>query len=1007
MAEKNPFWKTFAATLKMRGPAKTLAGLALAGGGYLLAALVRAGKRAADFRQPALPGCDPAPGQDLPALPPPGVPDPKLRKIVRKAPSPFVRSLDAALRTSSDWTRSPHPIWMWLSGGGLKGFLGARRFWAGLVRHVFDGFGRVGWTFMTIVVVPLEFATRRAAQMSTAFSDFRRMRDYHLTHPGEPPQLYLPHRLVRRRIILHAVLPPVVAGVTLLIEMIVLDLLFGIPTPLYWVDAFVSLGAIFAPILTYQWCCELPPKPLLPHVWPAERERILWSSRTTPFAAALTIPSLGQAAPGSLGNCLLYTLFGPAAGQNTCSQTPLASLNSGPAAGVLAAIPASLATVGTLVSSLAIFLLTLVYTYHIVQAMHTAAHTGDWTHEGVNAAWAPVRGATAAAMMAAPGGISILASFVLFAATTGSAVGDTAAARVANSLALPSTATVVSPALQSVVDGALYSLVCEHVLDNFVDPNGTVSAVSPQPDNIGGIGFSNVPGVGNYGPNVCGDWTPPFNQAQASSQGSITAFSTLVQAGGPLDQIAAAIARNVNGCGSVVLGTGLSPCAAAGTPANRAVFGQGGGLQNPAGGFQGSLTEITQQYVQSIVSQTASATSGTSVAGPGSLVSSEGWASLGVIYRFMGNEEAQWSKVKMALPENVAPGGFANMSTVGEDEIQSLQQAFSLTQNYINSWGFVGTTSAGQAYPFWAAVPMSESPAAQTSQIVASLSSVVTPSGQTVSLPNYMENLSEDPLSKLQNVVESADTALATVQAVVKPVQFFAAISATISKIGLPLPPALGMAAASGGDVAKSAASFFDPLSLVFIVLTFIVGVYLPLVPMIYIAFYLLFWVLDVSILALFSPFWALAAGIPQGDGFLGQHGREGLLRLTDVVIRPLLLVGMFVFSLAFYFLSTNLLVFLTSETLGAEPSIPSAGMWFSLAGMIGGYLAYTLVMWRTIHFSFEILHTGPYWAMRVLGIDGTPGREGREHEGIKEAGSWIMQNARTAMAGFKFDSKK
>ena len=1003
MAKKTPFRKTFTAKWKTLGPVKTLAGLALASGGYLLAALVRAGKRAVDFRQPALPGCDPAPGQDLPALPPPGVPDPKLRKMVRKAPSPFARSLDAALRTSSDWTRLPHPIWMGLSGGGLKGFWGARRFWAGLVRHVFDGFGRVGWTVMTIAVVPLEFATRRAAQMSTAFADFRRMRDYHLAHPGEPSQFYLPHRLVRRRIILHAVLPPVVAGVTLLIEMIVLDLRFGIPTPLYWVDAFVSLGAIFVPIFVYQWCCELPPKPLPPLVWPAERERILWSSRTTPFAAALTIPSLGQAAPGSLGNCLLYTLFGPAAGSNTCSQTPLASLNSGPAASILAAIPASLATVGTLISSLAIFLLTLVYTYHIVQAMHTAAHTGDWTHEGVNAAWAPVRGATAAAMTAAPGGISILASFVLFAATTGRAVGDTAAARVANSLALPATATVVSPALQSVVDGALYSLVCEHVLDNFVNPNGTVSAVSPQPDNIGGIGFSNVPGVGNYGPNVCGDWTPPFNQAQASSQGSITAFSTLVQAGGPLDQIADAIARNANGCGSVVMGTGLSPCAAAGTPANRAVFGQGGGLQNPAGGFQGSLTQITQQYVQSIVSQTASATSGTSVAGPGSLVSSEGWPSLGVIYRFMGNEEAQWSKVKMALPENVAPGGFANMSTVGEDEVQSLQQAFSLTQNYVNSWGFVGTTSAGQAYPFWAAVPMSESPAAQTSQVVASLSSVVTPSGQTVSLPNYMENLSEDPLSKLQNVVESADTALAGMQSVVKPVQFLA----TISKIGLPLPPALSMAAGAGGDVAKVAASVLDPLSLVFIVLTFVVGVYLPLVPMIYIAFYLLFWVLDVSILALFAPLWALAAGIPQGDGFLGQHGREGLLRLTDVVIRPLLLVGMFVFSLAFYFLSTNLLVFLTSETLGADSSIPSAGMWFSLAGMIGGYLAYTVVMWRTIHFSFEILHTGPYWAMRVLGIDGEKGREGRENEGFKEAGSWITQNTRTALAGFRFDSRK
>lgn len=39
----------------------------------------------------------------------------------------------------------------------------------------------------------------------------------------------------------------------------------------------------------------------------------------------------------------------------------------------------------------------------------------------------------------------------------------------------------------------------------------------------------------------------------------------------------------------------------------------------------------------------------------------------------------------------------------------------------------------------------------------------------------------------------------------------------------------------------------------------------------------------------------------------------------------------------------------------------------------------YTLVLWRVIHFSFEILHTGPYWAMRVLGIDGEKGREERQ----------------------------
>jgi hypothetical protein len=64
-----------------------------------------------------------------------------------------------------------------------------------------------------------------------------------------------------------------------------------------------------------------------------------------------------------------------------------------------------------------------------------------------------------------------------------------------------------------------------------------------------------------------------------------------------------------------------------------------------------------------------------------------------------------------------------------------------------------------------------------------------------------------------------------------------------------------------------------------------------------------------------------------------------------------------------------------------------------------GGYLAYTLVLWRVIHFAFEILHTGPYWAMRVLVIESREGREGRR----METGGWeILNNIRTTVQGFR-----
>lgn len=99
---------------------------------------------------------------------------------------------------------------------------------------------------------------------------------------------------------------------------------------------------------------------------------------------------------------------------------------------------------------------------------------------------------------------------------------------------------------------------------------------------------------------------------------------------------------------------------------------------------------------------------------------------------------------------------------------------------------------------------------------------------------------------------------------------------------------------------------------------------------------------------------WALAVGIPQGEGLIGQHGKEGLSWVTDIALRPVLLVGMFALSLGLYYLTADGLILLVSQTSSQ------------------------------IHFSFEIIHTGPYWAMRVLGIDGGQRREGREGQEIR-----------------------
>ena len=978
---KAQFKVLFRKRWQTEGPAKTLGSLALAVVKVSGKALVQAGKRAFDFRQPALPGLDPASGQDLPALPPP---HPQKGWTTKTAPgpkTPVLSGTEKALGKSTDWRK--HPLWMWVSGGGLKGLLGARRYWATAIRHFIDGLGRVGWTFRFAVVEPLKFATKYAAMMSTAIPDFVRFRDAGLFHRPPTPVIH--------RIFWHGVFPPALGGLVMIMEDLILDRTVGLPTFLYDFSAVTALLAMAVPIFLFSWCLEGLPKHLAGQKWPLEVE-LGKLKNSSPILAGFAIPSFVHSAPGSLASCGLYSLFGAAAGQNTCSSSPLSAFVS--SSTVLQNIPQTLSIVAGLVSILALFLLTITYSYHLVQAMHTAAHTGDWTHQGVNAAWAPVRGASSAAMIAAPGGLSILASFILFVASTGNGLGDTAASKVANMLTAPKPASVIPPNVQTVVDNALYSLVCTHVLDNFTDPKGTIQAMTAQPDNFGGLGFSNVIGIGSYGPNVCGNYE--LSQGSGQTMAQNTAFLSLIRPGGPLDSIASAIADGVNGCGSIIIGTGLSPCAPTGTPSNRSVFEQGGGLTNPAGS-SGQMTQAVTQY-ETALGQMAVATT----ANGGNVltrIQTEGWVSLGMYFSFFGSQARRAAQIAEYLPVPTNGFGGADWSSLAPENTEELQSAFGLTSTYLSSWGFAGSTGTG---PWWAAVPQATSgPGAEQAKI-ASLSTIQDPTtGQSLSIPSYMSSSpGEDPLSRLQNVIESADTALAVGQAATSGLSsriVRGALFAGATALG---GPGAGIAALKGSSaLSRTGKSILNPLTTVMGILTVVVAVYLPLLPMLAILFYSLFWVLEVTILAVFAPLWALAVGIPQGDGFIGQHGKEGLSRVTDIALRPLLLVGMFVISLALYFLASALLIPMTSEVLSGMSSNPSPGIWISVAGVIGGYAAYALILWRVVHFAFETLHTGPFWALRVLGIDGGHRREERHMEqGSRE----ILTNIRTVFGGFR-----
>ncbi|MHB1926442.1 MAG: hypothetical protein ACYCRD_04140 [Leptospirillum sp.] len=137
-----------------------------------------------------------------------------------------------------------------------------------------------------------------------------------------------------------------------------------------------------------------------------------------------------------------------------------------------------------------------------------------------------------------------------------------------------------------------------------------------------------------------------------------------------------------------------------------------------------------------------------------------------------------------------------------------------------------------------------------------------------------------------------------------------------------------------------------------------------------------LFWILEVVILAVFATLWALGVGIPRGR-IIGQHGKEGLSLVTDVALRPLLLVGMFVISLGLYLLASALLVPMICRLLSGIAPNPSPGIWISAAGLIGGYVMYVLVfLWGVDPLRVRDPSHGAFPGDADLGFDGGQRRE-------------------------------
>lgn len=162
----------------------------------------------------------------------------------------------------------------------------------------------------------------------------------------------------------------------------------------------------------------------------------------------------------------------------------------------------------------------------------------------------------------------------------------------------------------------------------------------------------------------------------------------------------------------------------------------------------------------------------------------------------------------------------------------------------------------------------------------------------------------------------------------------------------------------------EKAKEISDLVTVILGILTILVGSYLPLVAVFAAGFYSLFWISEVTILALYAPCGHLPLRrihLPAWEGgtFPG-HGHRASSRALSWDVCGV---------------AGGLL-----PLLGHADCFDLRSPWGqqieSHPGVLWSYLVYTMVLWRTIHFSFEILYTRPYWAMKVLGIESRDGQK-------------------------------
>ena len=141
----------------------------------------------------------------------------------------------------------------------------------------------------------------------------------------------------------------------------------------------------------------------------------------------------------------------------------------------------------------------------------------------------------------------------------------------------------------------------------------------------------------------------------------------------------------------------------------------------------------------------------------------------------------------------------------------------------------------------------------------------------------------------------------------------------------------------------------------------------------------LLKWALTIIYVLTGAPLWTVAHSAPEGPGFTGEHARQGYYILLDLTLRPALLTGGVVVSMAVWQVAADLYNTLLSKYLNGFTSFNGSGLIQELI-----FAAILFIIFGAIYlkiFTFCI-NTGPNLVMDMFGRRGAASLDSSDYDG-------------------------